>query len=154
MRELNQCFRKAVTMLKPSRLTLDHILASSGLPPAFPMTAIGTEHYWDGALFDNTPLGAVLDHLNDGSDVDRTVYVANLFPNTAAIPKNMPEVAARMKNLQFANKSFEDVAAQALQRSDCANAGARIPTKRQSTQGSPGVPGGQRPWLSSGPPYR
>jgi NTE family protein len=90
-------------------LTLDHILASSSLPPAFPMTAIGTEHYWDGGLFDNTPLGAVLDHLNDGPDVDRTVYVVNLFPNTAAIPKNMPEVAARMKNLQFANKSLEDV---------------------------------------------
>jgi NTE family protein len=92
-------------------LTLDHIMASSSLPPAFPMTAIGTEHYWDGGLFDNTPLGAVLDHLNDGDgpDVDRTVYVVNLFPNTAAIPKNMPEVAARMKNLQFANKSLEDV---------------------------------------------
>ena len=90
-------------------LTLDHIIASGSLPPAFPMTTIGTEHYWDGGLFDNTPLGAVLDHLNDGADVDRTVYVVNLFPNTAAIPKNMPEVATRMKNLQFANKSLEDV---------------------------------------------
>jgi NTE family protein len=90
-------------------LTLDHIIASSSLPPAFPMTAIGTEYYWDGGLFDNTPLGAVLDHLNDGPDVDRTIYVVNLFPNTSAIPKNMPEVAARMKNLQFANKSLEDV---------------------------------------------
>src|SRR5438874_4753790 len=73
------------------------------------MTAIGPEHYWDGGLFDNFPLGAVLDHLNDGPDVNRTVYVVNLFPNMAAIPKNMPEVAARMKNLQFANKSLEDV---------------------------------------------
>jgi hypothetical protein len=51
----------------------------------------------------------VLDHLNDAPDVDRTVYVVNLFPNKAAVPKNMPEVAARMKNLQFANKSLEDV---------------------------------------------
>jgi hypothetical protein len=31
--------------------------------------------YWDGGLFDNTPLGAVLDKLNDAPDVERTVYV-------------------------------------------------------------------------------
>jgi NTE family protein len=90
-------------------LTLDHIMASGSLPPAFDMTTIGKKNYWDGGLFDNTPLGAVLDHLNDAPDVDRTVYVVNLFPNKAAVPKNMPEVAARMKNLQFANKSLEDV---------------------------------------------
>ncbi len=91
------------------KLTLDHIVASGSLPPAFPMTSIGTESYWDGGLFDNTPLGAVLDHLADAPDVDRTVYVVNLFPNVAKIPTNMSEVAARMKNLQFANKSLEDV---------------------------------------------
>jgi NTE family protein len=90
-------------------LTLDHIVASGSLPPAFPMTTIGKESYWDGGLFDNTPLGAVLDHLNDAPGVDRTVHVLNLFPNTAAIPNAMPAVAARMKNLQFANKSLEDV---------------------------------------------
>ena len=54
-------------------LTLDHIMASGSLPPAFPMTLIGRKVYWDGGLFDNTPLGAVLDHLNDAPDVDRTV---------------------------------------------------------------------------------
>jgi NTE family protein len=90
-------------------LTLDHIMASGSLPPAFDMTPIGNKSYWDGGLFDNTPLGAVLDHLNDAPDVDRTVYVVNLFPNKAAVPKNMPEVVARMKDLQFANKSLEDV---------------------------------------------
>jgi predicted acylesterase/phospholipase RssA len=90
-------------------LTLDHIMASGSLPPAFPMTLIGTKSYWDGGLFDNTPLGAVLDHLDDAPDVDRTVYVVNLFPNEAKIPTDMSEIAARMKNLQFANKSVEDV---------------------------------------------
>ncbi len=90
-------------------LTLDHIMASGSLPPAFPKTTIGKEKYWDGGLFDNTPLGAVLDYLSDAPDVDRTVYVVNLFPNVAPIPKNLTEVAARMKNLQFANKSLEDV---------------------------------------------
>jgi hypothetical protein len=57
---------------------------------------------------DNTPLGAVLDRLNDAPGVHRTVYLVNLFPNKADIPTNMAEIAARMKNLQFANKSLED----------------------------------------------
>jgi hypothetical protein len=34
--------------------------------------------------------------------------VVNLFPNKADLPTNMPEIAARMKDLQFANKSLED----------------------------------------------
>jgi NTE family protein len=90
-------------------LTLDHIMASGSLPPAFPMTVIGDKHYWEGGLFDNTPLGAVLDRLDDAPDVERTVYVVNLFPNKAKIPTNLSEIAARMKNLQFANRSLEDV---------------------------------------------
>jgi NTE family protein len=90
-------------------LTLDHILASGSLPPAFPMTAIDCHFYWDGGLFDNTPLGAVLDRLDKTMDVERTVYVVNLFPNKGSIPRNLLQVSSRMKNLQFANKTLEDV---------------------------------------------
>ena len=90
-------------------LSLDHILASGSLPPSFPMTVIGGKSYWDGGLFDNTPLGAVLDKLGGGRDDPRTVYVVNLFPNKAPIPHSMAEVAERMQNLQFANKTAEDL---------------------------------------------
>jgi len=90
-------------------LTLDHILASGSLPLAFPMTVIGRHSYWDGGLFDNTPLGAVLDQLDKTAGVDRTVYVVNLFPNKAPIPRDLLQVSARIKNLQFANKTLEDV---------------------------------------------
>jgi len=90
-------------------LSLDHIIASASLPPAFPMTAIGKESYWDGGLFDNTPLGAVLDRLDPATDVKRSIYVVNLFPNKGPIPDNMLGVTERMKNLQFANKTLEDL---------------------------------------------
>jgi NTE family protein len=90
-------------------LSLDHIVASGSLPPSFAMTAIDGKSYWDGGLFDNTPLGAVLETLDDGPDVDRTVYVVNLFPNKAPIPRTMMEVAERTLNLQFANKTSEDL---------------------------------------------
>jgi NTE family protein len=31
-------------------------LASGSLPPGFPMTVIDGVPYWDGGLFDNTPI--------------------------------------------------------------------------------------------------
>ena len=90
-------------------LSLDHILASGSLPPSFPMTAIGDKFYWDGGLFDNTPLGAVLDRLDGTEGADLAIYVVNLFPNKAPVPRTMQEVTARTQNLQFANKTLEDV---------------------------------------------
>jgi len=40
----------------------EHIMASGALPPGFPPVEIDGEHYWDGGLFSNTPLGYVLDY--------------------------------------------------------------------------------------------
>jgi NTE family protein len=93
-------------------LTLDHIMASGSLPPAFPETLIEGRSYWDGGLFDNTPLGAVLDELdklNKEPAAERTVYIVNLFPKRAPLPRNMLEINARVKNLQFVNKTEQDV---------------------------------------------
>ncbi len=94
---------------RADKLTLDHIVASGSLPPSFPMTVIDGKSYWDGGLFDNTPLGAVLDKLDKTRGVDRTIYVVNLFPNEAPIPRNLLEVDERVRNLQFANKTLEDM---------------------------------------------
>ncbi|HUZ91815.1 MAG TPA: patatin-like phospholipase family protein [Methylocella sp.] len=90
-------------------LSLDHIIASGSLPPSFPMTVIGDKTYWDGGLFDNTPLGAVLDRLDNAAGADLAIYVVNLFPNEAPVPRNMQEVTVRTQNLQFANRTLEDV---------------------------------------------
>jgi predicted acylesterase/phospholipase RssA len=90
-------------------LSVDHTMASGSLPPAFPMTEIMGKYYWDGGLFDNTPLGAVLDRLDDAPDVERTIYVVNLFPNKASVPDNLSAIMARMTNLPFANKTADDV---------------------------------------------
>ena len=90
-------------------LGLDHILASGSLPPSFPMTRIGGTAYWDGGLFDNTPLGAVLDQMSSGPGEERTIYVVNLFPNRAPVPQTMAEVGERMLNLQFCNRTHQDL---------------------------------------------
>ena len=90
-------------------LSLDHILASGSLPPSFPMTMVEGRPYWDGGLFDNTPLGAVLDRLQDAPGDERVVYVVNLFPNKAPVPRTLAEVAERTMNLQFANRTRQDL---------------------------------------------
>lgn len=92
-------------------LTLDHVLASGSLPPSFPATTICRRTYWDGGMFDNTPLGAVLDHL-DPSDAcrdKREIVVVNLFPNAGPVPMNMSDVSQRALNLIFANKTASDL---------------------------------------------
>ena len=90
-------------------ITMDHLIASGSLPPSYPAREIGGKLYWDGGLFDNTPLSSLLKQI-DAKDAPATrVIVINLFPNEGAIPKNMLEVFDRMTELQFANKTGKDV---------------------------------------------
>ena len=90
-------------------LSLDHIMASGSLPPAFPMTTIGTEFIGTEVCSTTRPSRPSYDRLDPAADVKRTIYVVNLFPNKGPIPDNMLGVAERMKNLQFANKTLEDL---------------------------------------------
>jgi len=90
-------------------LTLDHILASGALPPSFPITKVGEASYWDGGVFDNTPLGAVIGMLDDNAP-DRAILVINLFPNTMPLPTNLADVSQAFSNLLFVNKTRSDVA--------------------------------------------
>jgi NTE family protein len=90
-------------------ITMDHLIASGSLPPSYPAKEIGTESYWDGGLFDNTPLSALLGHIDAAEAATTRVIVINLFPNAGAVPKNMLEVFDRMTELQFANKTRKDV---------------------------------------------
>lgn len=91
-------------------LTLEHIIASGSLPPGFPWTTIEGRQYWDGGLFDNTPLSALLDLVDDADAARTRVIVVNLYPRRGHIPDTMFDVADRMIELQFANKTEKDVA--------------------------------------------
>jgi predicted acylesterase/phospholipase RssA len=102
---------------KEMQITPSHVRASGSLPPSFPPTtaAVPTlageaEHlYWDGGLFDNTPLSKVIDALQESEDADRSMYVVNLFPPAAPAPENMPEVLVRMMTLAFSNRMAKDL---------------------------------------------
>jgi len=96
------------------QLLPEHVAASGSLPPSFPMTSApapsgGAMPYWDGGLFDNTPLSKVIDALQDSEDADKVMYVVNLFPSTAPLPRNIPEVITRMMTLAFSNQTEKDL---------------------------------------------
>ena len=100
------------------QITPSHVRASGSLPPSFPATKApapphsgGTEHiYWDGGLFDNTPLAGVIHALQESEDADKHLYVISLFPSAAtAAPENLHDVFTRMMTLAFSNKMSQDL---------------------------------------------
>jgi NTE family protein len=85
-----------------------HIMASGSLAPQFPWTSIGTRHYWDGGLVDNTPLGDAIEAFSDGDNVYRLLIVLNLYPLRGSLPKNLFDVADRVHELSFGNRLRQD----------------------------------------------
>ncbi len=91
-------------------LTLEHLIASGSLPPSYPAMRIGDRSFWDGGLFDNTPLSSLLKRIAPADAAATRVIVINLFPSRGRIPRTMVDVWDRMTELQFANKTGKDVA--------------------------------------------
>lgn len=99
-------------------LSVEHILASGGLAPAFPMTNIkdpltGKERwYWDGGFSSNLPLAKAIDLLEQADagdpDVERELIVIELFPMRAKVPTNLIEVQERVTQLIFSSKLVLD----------------------------------------------
>lgn len=84
------------------RIDVRHILASGALPPGFPPVEIDGEHYWDGGLVSNTPLQYVLDQPGERP---RVVFQVDLFPARGELPKTLPEVGAREKDIRFSSRT-------------------------------------------------
>ena len=81
----------------------EHIMASGALPPAFPMVLIGTDYYWDGGLVSNTPLQHVLETLEGGGNV--LVFQVDLFSARGTLPRDMHDILARQKDIQFSSRT-------------------------------------------------
>jgi len=80
----------------------EHIMASGALPPGLPMIRIGRHHYWDGGLVSNTPLQHLLDNI--GSQ-NLLAFQVDLFSANGDIPRDMPEVLARQKDIQYSSRT-------------------------------------------------
>ena len=90
-------------------LGVDHVMASGALPPAFGAVRIDGEPYWDGGLYSNTPIEAVLD---DKPRRDSLIFAVNVWHQKAEEPSSIWEVMARQKDIQFASRADSHIARQ------------------------------------------
>lgn len=84
------------------RLCAEHVMASGALPPAFPAVRIDGEPYWDGGIYSNTPIEAVLDDEPRRSSVIFSVQVWN--PDGSE-PQSVLEVLDKHKEIQYASRA-------------------------------------------------
>lgn len=91
------------------RLGVEHVMASGALPPAFPAVRIDGEPYWDGGLYSNTPIEAVLD---DKPRRDSLIFAVNVWHQTGAEPESVWQVSARQKDIQYASRADSHIARQ------------------------------------------
>jgi NTE family protein len=80
----------------------DHVLASGALPPAFPAVQIGDEWFWDGGIYSNTPIEAVLDDRPRRSSL---VFAVQLWHASGPLPQSIAEAAHRQKDIQYASRA-------------------------------------------------
>ncbi|WP_028022285.1 patatin-like phospholipase family protein [Enterovibrio calviensis] len=85
-----------------------HAVASGSLPPGFPATQIGEDHYWDGGVVSNTPLNGILDLADDE---DLLIFMVDLWNANGELPQTMSEVLWREKEIQYASRSCEHIEA-------------------------------------------
>ena len=72
------------------------------MPPGLPMVQIGTDYYWDGGLVSNTPLSHLLDH---AGQQNMLVFQVDLFSALGPIPRDMPDVLGRAKDIQYSSRT-------------------------------------------------
>jgi len=81
----------------------EHVMASGALPPGFPAVEIDGEHYWDGGLVSNTPLQWVIE--SNPRRQDMLAFQVDLWSSQGTLPRNLAEVATRLKEIQFSSRT-------------------------------------------------
>ncbi|WP_208989138.1 patatin-like phospholipase family protein [Pseudovibrio sp. POLY-S9] len=85
-------------------LTSRHIMASGSLPPGFPPIELDGHFYWDGGLYDNTPIRSLLRILDDHQIAHMPIFLIELFCPEGIIPSTVEEAIYRMTELVFEDK--------------------------------------------------
>jgi NTE family protein len=94
---------------RDERVGVEHVMASGALPPAFPAVRIDGEPYWDGGVYSNTPIEAVLD---DKPRRDSVIFGVNVWQPTGPEPESIWEVMGRQKDIQYASRADSHIARQ------------------------------------------
>jgi NTE family protein len=87
---------------REERLDAAHIMASGALPPAFGAIRIDGDPYWDGGIYSNTPIEAVLD---DKPRRDSLIFSTQLWAPRGPEPAAIWDVLGRMKDIQYSSRA-------------------------------------------------
>lgn len=90
-------------------LGVEHVMASGALPPAFGAIRIDGQPYWDGGIYSNTPIEAVLD---DKPRRDSLIFAVNVWHQTGPEPESIWQVMGRQKDIQYASRADSHIARQ------------------------------------------
>ncbi len=87
---------------RDERLEVAHVVASGALPPVFAAVRIHGEPYWDGGIYSNTPIEAVMD---DKPRRDALIFAVDVWQPNGPEPQSINEVLARQKDIQYASRA-------------------------------------------------
>jgi NTE family protein len=82
-------------------LTVDHIMASGALPPAFPAVSIGGDLCWDGGILSNTPAERIFE---DRPRRNSLIFAVHLWNPTGPEPTTIWETLHRQKDIQYSSR--------------------------------------------------
>ena len=91
------------------RMGVEHVMASGALPPGFPAVRVDGEAYWDGGVYSNTPIEAVLD---DHPRRDSLIFAVNMWHPRGPEPETIWQVLGRHKEIQYASRADSHIARQ------------------------------------------
>ncbi len=89
---------------RDTNLTAMHIMASGSLPPGFPPIELNGKYYWDGGLYDNTPVRSLLRILDEHQVAHMPIFLIELFCPEGIIPSTVEEAIDRMTELVYEDK--------------------------------------------------
>jgi NTE family protein len=87
---------------RDSDLDVSHVMASAAYPPGFPPVRVEGQAYWDGGIYSNTPLEAVLD---DRPRRDSTIFSVQLWPQQGPEPESIWDALERQRDIQYSSRA-------------------------------------------------
>jgi NTE family protein len=94
---------------RETRISVNHIMASGALPPAFPPVRIDGELYWDGGILSNTPTEAIFD---DNPRRNSLIFAVHMWNPMGPEPQTIWEVLHRHKDVQYSSRVSSQIARQ------------------------------------------
>lgn len=88
------------------KITVEHIMASSALPPGFPAIKINNDYYVDGGVYSNTPISKVIDEFAGSASEIKNVlcFMIDLFSlQNNTLPHSLDGIMERIKDIRFSS---------------------------------------------------